>query len=535
VSARSNAAQDESQRAAAREPRATAKPLLEFRFHFNSTLPPLAWCAKVVRGACEIVVEHGAWVETGPGFFVEGAWNRPFEEPSFFGAEIMLGSGAAIVGDSVAFTPTTHTMERLYSVRSRDRWLVSNSLPFLLEAAQAKLDLHNWSYERRLMTFLRGYRNAAQDIELEGGTLMRLHYHDTVSIGSDLRQHALVPPQPPHFSSYGDYVGYLSRTLEVLQRNASSAARKVTYAPLTTISSGYDSPACAVLARGIGCRRAVTFTEARKHFNERPLKELDDSGEHIAKMLGLDVAKYSRRAYLSADDYPEAMFIATGGGGDDVVMSSLRDTLARTMLFTGMLGDTLWSARGTQDPALSEQYRFRFPAGGSLQEFRLRTGFIHVPVPLLTFTRHADLQRISESLEMRPWRVGGEYDRPIPRRLVEEAGVPRRAYATEKRAISQPFWLQGSHPGCMSAQSLRDLKEFRLRVAARRPLGELRLKLRERYQRVTGEWRIRAARFRRDPYHSDAYLAAGMADPLRFHWAVERATAAYGGSLIRTL
>jgi hypothetical protein len=136
---------------------------------------------------------------------------------------------------------------------------------------------------------------------------------------------------------------------------------------------------------------------------------------------------------------------------------------------------------------------------------------------------------------MRPWRVGGHYDRPIPRRLVEEAGVPRRSYAKEKRAISQPFWLQKSDGSCMSARSLRDLEEFRRRAAASYPLGGLRMRLNERLQRAAGQWRLRAARLSRDPYHSDAYLEAGMADPLRFHWAFEKVSAAYRGSRIRTL
>ncbi|HUQ51349.1 MAG TPA: hypothetical protein VM692_03950, partial [Gammaproteobacteria bacterium] len=489
----------------------------------------------VARGADHVVVEHGSWVETGESFFAEGAWNGPFGEPSLGDADIVLGSGGTLVAENVAFTPTTHTMERLYSHESPTAVLVANSLPFLLEACQAKLDLRNWSYERQLMTFLRGYKKAVKRLELAGGATVQLHYHDTLLIGPDLRQRVKHPPAPPRFACYGAYVDYLTRSLGTLHRNASSPQRAVAYTPLSTISSGYDSPACAVLAKRLGCRRTVTFSHAREDFNERPLKTLDDSGEHIAKMLELDVTTFSRNAYLAADDYPEALFIATGSGGDDVVMSVLRETLEGTMLFTGMLGDTLWSTHDTQSPELSEQYRFLYPAGGSLQEFRLQTGFVHVPVPLLTFTRHADLRRISNSLEMRQWRVGGHYDRPIPRRLVEDEGVPRRAYAREKRAISQPFWLQKSDASCMSARSLRDLEAFRRRAAARYAFGELRMRINESWQRAAANWRKRVARLARDPYHSDAYLDAGVADPLRFHWAVEKVAAAYRGSELRTL
>jgi hypothetical protein len=38
---------------------------------------------------------------------------------------------------------------------------------------------------------------------------------------------------------------------------------------------------------------------------------------------------------------------------------------------------------------------------------------------------------------MAPWSVGGSYDRPIPRRIVESAGIPRRLVGQRKRAVLQ--------------------------------------------------------------------------------------------------
>jgi hypothetical protein len=108
-------------------------------------------------------------------------------------------------------------------------------------------------------------------------------------------------------------------------------------------------------------------------------------------------------------------------------------------------------------------------------EFRLRTGFVHIPVPMLAFGAHATLRAIGASREMRPWRnvrttrikflripcsplaikthpivaaVGrlskrvsrwrsrSDYDRPIPRRIAEEMGVPRGAFGQRKLAAS---------------------------------------------------------------------------------------------------
>ena len=72
-------------------------------------------------------------------------------------------------------------------------------------------------------------------------------------------------------------------------------------------------------------------------------------------------------------------------------------------------------------------------AGIGLGEFRLRTGFMHVPVPGLAFNRAATVRAIGESAAMRPWRLDTAYDRPIPRRLTEESGVPRTVFGVEKQ------------------------------------------------------------------------------------------------------
>ena len=37
---------------------------------------------------------------------------------------------------------------------------------------------------------------------------------------------------------------------------------------------------------------------------------------------------------------------------------------------------------------------------------------------------------------MRPWSIPGDYDRPIPRRILEEAGLPRTSFGIKKYASS---------------------------------------------------------------------------------------------------
>ena len=40
---------------------------------------------------------------------------------------------------------------------------------------------------------------------------------------------------------------------------------------------------------------------------------------------------------------------------------------------------------------------------------------------------------------MAPWRRGGTYDRPIPRRILEEAGIPPRLFGGRKKAIVRTY------------------------------------------------------------------------------------------------
>ncbi len=71
-------------------------------------------------------------------------------------------------------------------------------------------------------------------------------------------------------------------------------------------------------------------------------------------------------------------------------------------------------------------------AGANSTDMRLRIGYFHFPVPYTLGVFAPALNRISRSREMSPWRIGGTYDRPIPRRLLEEAGVPRELFGQTK-------------------------------------------------------------------------------------------------------
>jgi hypothetical protein len=74
-----------------------------------------------------------------------------------------------------------------------------------------------------------------------------------------------------------------------------------------------------------------------------------------------------------------------------------------------------------------------------MTEVRLQAGMVQVAPVYIGARQRADIVRITESPEMDPWRLGVTYDRPIPRRIAESAGVPRGLFGQVKMASVVEF------------------------------------------------------------------------------------------------
>jgi hypothetical protein len=157
---------------------------------------------------------------------------------------------------------------------------------------------------------------------------------------------------------------------------------------------------------------------------------------------------------MGRDDRPEAEFLATGFTGEEVVMSGMEHDLDRRMLVSAFFGDGMWWMNRPPRPILwrSDQ------SGSSLGEYRLRVGFIHVPLPCFGGEQYRVTQQISRSPELRPWIMGRAYDKPIARRILEEAGVPRGTFGEVKRAVSATIHVDG--PSALAPASRASLEAF---------------------------------------------------------------------------
>ena len=117
--------------------------------------------------------------------------------------------------------------------------------------------------------------------------------------------------------------------------------------------------------------------------------------------------------------------------------SHIQRNCSAAVVFTGYHGDKVWDANLTSKYVCEEIIRGDI-SGLRLAEARLQSGFINVPLPFIHARSIESISRISRSSEMAPWRLNTSYDRPIPRRIAESAGIDRELFGMRKKMVSQP-------------------------------------------------------------------------------------------------
>jgi hypothetical protein len=389
--------------------------------HRLEALPPLAWCARVEPSGVDLWC--GAWVETGDDFFWEGAWAGEFAAGGFARCPDRMGSGGRVTAAGLQLVPPSHALERINLVRTEGRAFASNSLPFALAAAGVELDPRYPFHRDDLWSVVRGARKCAHRLRARGATVELLRV-DPVLLGPDLRARTLGVPAPD-WRTYEEYRASVTGTIRALVDNAGDVARRARFEPVATLSRGYDSPASAALASEAGCADALTFREGCAYMADGAVH--DDSGAEIGRVLGLRV----REVAYDRAEVPEetAAEIAAGGDAFDLKLTALEPHVKGRLLFTGVRGGAAWDV----DPARPfDPVACMDPSGTSLGEWRVRTGFVHVAPPVIGVSARKRLHAITRSDEMRKWVLGGDYDRPVPRRILEEKGVPREAFGQVK-------------------------------------------------------------------------------------------------------
>jgi hypothetical protein len=339
-------------------------------------------------------------------------------------------------------------IERLYSLRIGGRLFVSNSLTFVLAMGGDEPDPDYPFYVRRVRKYQDvGISTRRKSLRTRLGRRVRLHEYCQIAVGDDLRLVRIEKPVFPPPASFGEYYSMLRSVLGAVLENAASPLRRCRrYEGLATVSRGYDSNALAVLLSTLGVREAMTI------YGKIPG---DDSGEEIARHLGMTVGVYGSADFRSAPGVDEAEFLAWPDPMSGIVFAPCEAQLMGKILVTGQWGDKVF---GVDDAKGHRDFRGGPIGLGRIVEFRLRTGFLNFN-PLFAGGLHLPaMHRIATSPEMEPWRVGGTYDRPIARRIIEQAGIPRGVFASGK-GIAPRFLFRSSAD--MSPAGRADFESYR--------------------------------------------------------------------------
>jgi hypothetical protein len=401
---------------------------VRFLFVCRVTLPRLAWGAVLEKGRGNVTVYHGEQVEIREDGFFEGVWNGPGEVAAALEATVACGTGGQSDDADVRFWTSTDNLYPLHSVAVGDRLFVSNSPVFAQVLARETPDPSYPFYYDDFIRLARRCYNAHGSLRTASGNRLRLHFGHVMMVDRNLNVSFSRHPACASFSDYESYYRLLASSVHQVLDNGASSSRCFPYKPLASCSGGYDANACAALAARAGCTEAITFTSSEAREDE------SDSGEHIADALNMRCFTADKRAFLDTADLSEFCIVPHSMYP---TYSAFEQILAGRILVSGSSGGMIWSkgsAGYIDDGCISW---LRFVSSYGLLEFRLRVGFLVFLPSRIGFIHNREILRINCSTEMKPWSVGNNYDRPIARRIIEEAGVDRRAFGMRKMASSQ--------------------------------------------------------------------------------------------------
>ena len=412
---------------------------MKINFTRNSEMPRLAWIAEVKPQAGIISATLGDWVEVVDSGFIEGVADDDFSSGSFDKTACIFGSGAIIHNETVTFVSSAATTDYLYwAMLGAGRVVnVSNSLPLLLAHVNDQLDPIFPDYRIINDSIALGVNCYQKKIPTVKGTVNRLIYRN-LHVSPDAVTE-LDKPLAPRFSNFSEYFGYLTNRYERLARNARDARRLRPMAIFSTQSRGYDSSAINAIAKAHGIDLVFTVSKGKARglmaTQDRNL-EVNDDGTEICERFGLPCVQIDRRA-LEGDSQQEALFYAAVDDNSDFNFQQIGAHVTQpTVLLTGSLGE-LWypSSYSTDKPGSINGDLVRGDLGThGLTEVRLEAGYVQLPMPYIGATSREDILRVTDSTEMDPWRLGTPYDRPIPRRIAESAGLARDMFGIIKMA-----------------------------------------------------------------------------------------------------
>lgn len=396
---------------------------MKLQFIKNEKLPVLSWLLEINKVDKTYIIEHGENVEVGDNYFIEGAWDGDFSSLDFDETFFFCGTGGKVSNNNLIISTPNHTQERICYYEKQKKIYISNSLPFLMKRSNSELLKDYFNYDSDFQKILDGIDKYEGGLKIKGGDI-KLYYYCNLSIDESFNLKINKKNNDLNFSNFSDYKNKLICTLDRLNKNVKDEKRKLHYGLITTISKGYDAPACAAIVKNIGCNEAITFNKPKKYEN--------DSGKEIAELLGYsNIIEDSAIKYMNNNHLLEVEYISSGELGTGIVFSAFDKNFKNKVVFMGERGDKIWN-KNWKDVNNNFRFNNELYTGTSHIESKLRVGYIYCPIPLFGAFNWIAIDKINNSEEMSKYSIGGDYDRPIPRRILEDLGIPRESFGTKK-------------------------------------------------------------------------------------------------------
>lgn len=417
----------------------------------DEKLPKLGWYASIDQRTKQVDVEVGRFVEIDPAanpqWVMAGMWAGDFAKGDFHESEHVYGSGLRVNGDEVVVVPAHSTVDRCVYARDGHVWHASNSLVVLLGRLGARLDPER---DHRLwgesMCFgVNNYLRQFSVVHPRFSVMSQLIW-EALHLRADGQASYQFHDRPHTFSSYADYVAKFSGALTALWKNATDARRAKPMRAVGSASRGYDSGTVLAITQPIVGKPMISWTAPRSNTRvpevvQKLMKSnlSDDDGSEISQKLGatpryldLDYSKIPAEleawCWATAQISPELAFHA--------LLAEAEEHDVPTIFFAGHAGDGVWEL-GLSPIMQTGQVIRGAQSGYALIEARARYGVIECSAPYLFARSVQSMHDVSGSDEMKPWQLKNGYDRPIPRRILEERGVPREAFGWGKKAVAQ--------------------------------------------------------------------------------------------------
>ena len=420
--------------------------MIELHYEAVENWPPLAWLAKCDATTGRVSIMHGSSVDTYKTWFAEAVWDGVFSEGRLDETDVVFGSGARIREDgSIVFVSSASGIDRLQHYRDGATTWISNSLVCLTSQTRPLTDVCCDNYFKFFESVIRGVDDYDQQLPTTGGNDIEITYWRNLRWADGSTTRIDKPVVVRDVSCYTAYRSTMASILGSLRENMDDPARHNRLSLLSTVSSGYDSTAITVLAREIGLRETLSFKQSRDG--------QQDDGANVSRMLDLKPISIDSNAWRE-QSLAEVPFIASDAKGEDVYFAGAASVLRARVLLTGYGGSAMWG----RSEKLGNRLRRTDQSGLSHTEHRLWAGYLHAPVGQLMFDQADELRALTNSSEMQEWDIEGGYSKPICRRIVEEAGIPRDQFAQKKHAASILLFDRNSF---LSSESRDDFEQWR--------------------------------------------------------------------------